>query len=258
MSQIQTDVRKYIRIARRIKGPILPFSEFNRKYDTRLPEDKQDALYNKFARSVTAAKKRDGFPITGPLFNVLKALTKETSAVVDTSSSVKRAFIPDPSMSLKPPSSRSLTKKIKLSTERNTPTNFETSAAPSSAQMKKIKLSEVSAAEPPYTVDEFKNDLKDWLKYNQTSKLNGATQVVYFVPNTKITDFEHYAAKLTKQTGEILETGGVFKMRSNKKRELYGLDKKEAANIIGLVKSGTKGPFFLTMACPQGHESCEC
>ena len=254
MSQLQNDVRKYMRVARRIQGPVLRFSEFNHKYDTHLPEDKQDALYNKFVRSVNAAKKRDGFPITGPLFNVLKALMPSTSAVVDTSSTVKRAFIPDPSMSLKPTSSRSLTKKIKLTSE----SIEQVSEMPSSDQMKRIKLSEVSAAEPPYTVAEFKNDLKEWLYYNQKSKLNGETQVVYFVPNKKITDFEYYAAKLTKQTGKTLETGGVFKMRSGKKRELHGLDKKEAANIISLVKSGTRGPFFLTMACPQGHESCEC
>ena len=237
MSQLQDDVRKYVRVARRIQGPILSFSEFNRKYDTQLPEDKQDALYNKFVKSVNTAKKRDGFPITGPLFNVLKALMPSTSAVVDTSSSVKRSFIPDPSMSLKPPSSRSLTKKIKLS-EARTATAVHTEA--------------------PYTVVDFKKDLKSWLRENQSSKLNGETQVVYFVPNQQITDFEHYAAKLTKQTGSLLETGGVFKMRSGKKRELLGLDKKEASNIISLVKSGTKGPFFLTMACPQGHEVCEC
>lgn len=252
MSQLQNDVRKYVRVARRIQTPILNFSEFNRKYDTQLPEDKQDALYDKFVRSVNAAKKRDGFPITGPLFNVLKALMPSTSAVVDTSSTVKRSFIPDPSMSLKPSSSRSLTKKIKLSAERTT--NFQ----PSSDKMKRIKLSEVNVAEPPYTVAEFKNDLKEWLTHNKSSKLNGETQIVYFVPHKKITDFEHYAARLTKQTGNLLKTGGLFKMRSGKKRELLGLDKKEANNIISLVKSGTIGPFFLTMACPQGHETCEC
>ena len=82
--------------------------------------------------------------------------------------------------------------------------------------------------------------------------------MVYFVPTTKITDFEHYAAKLTKQTGKLLETGGVFKMRSGKTREIFGIDKKEAKNIISLVKSGTRGPFFLNIACQNGHESCDC
>ena len=74
------------------------------------------------------------------------------------------------------------------------------------------------------------SDLEAWKIKNPGSKLCKETQVVYFVPkhvkdDKKIENYEHFAAKLTKSTGKILETGGLFKMRSGLKKEILGIDK---------------------------------
>ena len=82
--------------------------------------------------------------------------------------------------------------------------------------------------------------------------------MVFFVPNEKIDNFEHFAAKLTRNTGAILETGGIFKMRSGMKKEILGLDQKIAREIVASVTNGGKGPFFLPMNCVTGAVKCNC
>ena len=227
MSQIQQDVKKYVRTARKVRGQPLRFTEFNKKYSTHLPEDRiGDDLYLKFSKSLKRVRSADGFPVQGPLFNILKAINRKNSPIVSTPP--PRAYIPSPTATLKPTSSRSV-QKVR---------------AAISAQ--------------PYSVDDYKADLKSWLAANPKSKLQTETQVVYFVPNEKIDDYEHFASKLTKNTGVMLEKGGLFKMRSGLKREIVGIDKREAQNIIKLVKAGTKGPFFLPIACTTGAEKCIC
>jgi hypothetical protein len=112
--------------------------------------------------------------------------------------------------------------------------------------------------EAPYTLENFKADLESWKAANPQSKLNKETQVVYFVGNQKVENFEHFAAKLTRNTGAILETGGMFKMRSGMKKEILGVDKKVAQEIVVNVTKGGKGPFFLPIACNTGAETCSC
>ena len=81
-------------------------------------------------------------------------------------------------------------------------------------------------------MDNFKEDLEGWKSKNISSKLCKETQIVYFVGNQKVHNFENFAAKLTRNTGTILESGGTFKMRSGLKKEIVGMDKKVAKEII--------------------------
>lgn len=112
---------------------------------------------------------------------------------------------------------------------------------------------------PPIShLDQYKKGLEEWKKNNPNSKLNSETQIVYFVPNEKVDNYEHFSSKLTKSTGAILQTGGIFKMRSGMKKELYGLDEEKACEIITRVKNGDSGPFYLPMACVTGASICNC
>ena len=100
--------------------------------------------------------------------------------------------------------------------------------------------------------------LEEWKTAHPQSKLNKETQIVYFVPNEPIENYEHFATKLTKSTGSILEKGGLFKMRSGLKKEILGVDSKVASDIISKVTKGGKGPFFLPISCVTGAKNCSC
>ena len=238
MSTLQSDVRLYVRKARKMRGKPLSFAEFNKKYSTQLPEDSQEQ-YESFKMSVQKAKIR-GFPVQCRLFNLYKALSKETTPVVPIS--LKRELIPPPTASLSPTDNRSLQQVIKKP-------RIEAKPEP-------VVLAEAKAE--PYTMAHFKTDLALWKVENPSSKLNKETQVVYFVANEKVDNFEHFASKLTRNTGSLLEIGGIFKMRSGLKKEILGVDKKVAQDIVASVTNGGKGPFFLPINCVTGAENCNC
>lgn len=250
MNTLQSDVRLYVRKARKTHGTPMSFSEFNQKYQTKLPEGAQEQ-YDAFRMSLKKASKANGFPIQGRLFNLYKALSAETTPIVPTS--LKRELIPPPEQSLTPTDNRSLQQVVKkprieqvVEEPKPEPVVEEKSIAPEKVE------------EKPYTLEEYKQDLALWKVENPTSKLNKETQVVYFVPNEKVENFEHFAAKLTRNTGAILETGGLFKMRSGIKKEILGIDKGIAQDIVANVTNGGKGPFFLPINCVTGAEKCNC
>lgn len=251
MNSLQTDVRLYVRKARKSRGTPLNFNEFNAKYQTKLPEDAQEE-YEAFKLSLKRGIDRDGIPVTGRLFNLYKALNKETNPVVPTS--LKRELIPPPTQSLSPTDNRSLQVKkprIEAPTVEEPVDIIKENIVPE-------KVVEEKVEEKPYTLEHYKEDLSLWKFNNPSSKLNKETQVVFFVPNEKIDNFEHFAAKLTRNTGAILETGGIFKMRSGMKKEILGLDQKIAREIVASVTNGGKGPFFLPMNCVTGAVKCNC
>ena len=101
-------------------------------------------------------------------------------------------------------------------------------------------------------------DLNEFLENNGQSKLVGASQVVYFVPPEPVKDFENYSVKLTRSHGQILEVGGKFKMINKNKRDIFGINKDEASEVISAVTSGQKGPFFVSINCPTGAMNCDC
>ena len=253
MNTLQSDVRLYVRKARKTRGTPLNFTEFNSKYKTKLPEDAQEQ-YELFKLSLKRATKANGFPITGRLFNLYKALTQETTPVVPTT--LKRELIPPPTQSLRPVDSRSLQQVIKKPRIEEKPEPEKVEEVVAEEEIKP-KVQEAVKVEP-YTMAHYKSDLALWKVENPKSKLNKETQVVYFVPNEKVDNFEHFAAKLTRNTGAILETGGIFKMRSGLKKEILGMDKKVAQDIVASVTNGGKGPFFLPIKCVTGAENCAC
>jgi len=243
-NKLQDDVRLYTRRARKQRSAPLSFKEFNTKYGTTLPlgadSEKAVALFRK---SHLKLLKANGFPIQGRMYNLYKAIAKDTSAVV--APSLKRELIPPPASAINASSTRSLGQIMKKP-------RVEVS------QEVKKAVGEVKAKPEPYTMDHFKKDLAVWKEANPGSKLNKETQVVFFVPNQKVDNMEHFASKLTRNTGSKLETGGVFKMRSGMKKEITGMDKKVAAEIVASVTKGGKGPFFLPIACVTGASSCKC
>jgi len=231
MNKLQQDVRQYVRVARKTKGQIKNFKEFNSQYNTEIPiTEASGIIFDKFLKSLKRQRSSNGFPVQGRLFNIYNALAKVDSPLV--SIPVKQEMIPPPSVSLKPVSIRA--EKI----EQEKP-------------LKKQKTSEFNMAM-------YKEQLESWKEKHPQSKLNTETQLVYFVPNSPIENFEHYAAKLTKSTGAILEKGGIFKMRSGLKKEILGMDSKVAADIVSKVTKGGKGPFFLPIACVTGSKKCNC
>ena len=207
-----------------------------------------------FKLSLKRATKANGFPITGRLFNLYKALTQETTPVVPTT--LKRELIPPPTQSLRPVDSRSLQQVIKKPRIEEKPEPEKVEEVVAEEEIKP-KVQEAVKVEP-YTMAHYKSDLALWKVENPKSKLNKETQVVYFVPNEKVDNFEHFAAKLTRNTGAILETGGIFKMRSGLKKEILGMDKKVAQDIVASVTNGGKGPLFLPIKCVTGAENCAC
>ena len=243
-NKLQDDVRQYTRRARKQRSVPLSFKEFNTKYGTTLPlgadSEKAVALFRK---SHLKLLKANGFPIQGRMYNLYKAIAKDTSAVV--APSLKRELIPPPASAINASSTRSLGQIMKKP-------RVEVS------QEVKKAVGEVKAKPEPYTMDHFKKDLATWKLANPGSKLNKETQVVFFVPNQKVDNMEHFASKLTRNTGSKLETGGVFKMRSGVKKEITGMDKKVAAEIVASVTKGGKGPFFLPIACVTGASNCKC
>ena len=254
---LQNDVKNYVRKARKTRSQLLSFEDYNAKYHTNLPTgDNARQAFQKFETSLKSARKKDGYPVTRRLFNLYKALSNSEHAVI--TPVVKKELIPPPSISLKPVSSRSLsltqTPKESILTEED-----------KILQEAKMLISEdeentteVSVKKEKYTIEHFKSDLNEWIKKNPKSKLAKETQVVYFVGHEKVENPEHFASKLTRSTGQILETGGIFKMRSGMKKEILGMDKDAAKEIIDMVTKGGKGPFFLPMACNTGALSCKC
>ena len=243
-NKLQDDVRQYTRRARKQRSVPLSFKEFNTKYGTTLPlgadSEKAVALFRK---SHLKLLKANGFPIQGRMYNLYKPIAKDTSAVV--APSLKRELIPPPASAINASSTRSLGQIMKKP-------RVEVS------QEVKKAVGEVKAKPEPYTMDHFKKDLATWKLANPGSKLNKETQVVFFVPNQKVDNMEHFASKLTRNTGSKLETGGVFKMRSGVKKEITGMDTKVAAEIVASVTKGGKGPFFLPIACVTGASNCKC
>lgn len=253
MNTLQSDVRLYVRKARKTRGIPLTFAEFNTKYKTKLPEGAQEQ-YETFRTSLKKASKVDGFPVTSRLFNLYKALSNETTPVVPTT--LKRELIPPPTQSLSPIDSRSLQQVVKKPRIQEKPVPEKVEEVVAKEEIKPEVEEKVKAE--PYTMSHFHSDLALWKVENPGSKLNKETQVVYFVPNEKVDNFEHFAAKLTRNTGAILETGGIFKMRSGLKKEILGMDKKVAQDIVASVTNGGKGPFFLPINCVTGAEKCAC
>ena len=196
-----------------------------------------------FRKSWSRQLKANGFPIRGRMYNLYKAIAKDTSAVV--APSLKRELIPPPASAINASSTRSLSQIMKKP------------RVEVSAEVKRA-VGEVKQKPEAYTMDHFKKDLETWKAANPGSKLNKETQVVFFVPNQKVDNMEHFASKLTRNTGQKLETGGVFKMRSGMKKEITGMDKKVAAEIVASVTKGGKGPFFLPIACVTGASNCKC
>ncbi len=243
-NKLQDDVRQYTRRARKTRSVPLSFKDFNTKYGTNLPlgADSEKAVAT-FRKSWSRQLKANGFPIRGRMYNLYKAISKDTSAVV--APSLKRELIPPPASAINASSTRSLGQIMKKP------------RVEVSAEVKKA-VGEVEQKPEAYTMDHFKKDLESWKAANPGSKLNKETQVVFFVPNQKVDNMEHFASKLTRNTGQKLETGGVFKMRSGMKKEITGMDKKVAAEIVASVTKGGKGPFFLPIACVTGASNCKC
>ncbi len=243
MTNISDSIRLYVRKARRSRNPLMTFNEFNVKYNTNLPTDEAAEIeFNRFKSSLSRRKKQHGFPIQGRLYNLLKGLQKENGPVK--APSLKRELIPPVENSLTPMSARAVQHVVKKP-------KVEARAAAVEAAVGVPK-------EKNYTLDHFKQDLESWKQKNPNSKLNKETQIVYFVPNQRIENMEHYAAKLTRNTGKILETGGIFKMRSGMKKEILGVDAKVASDIVASVTNGGKGPFFLPIKCVTGASECKC
>lgn len=243
-NKLQDDVRQYTRRARKMRSQPLSFKEFNAKYGTDLPlgNDSETAL-SAFRQSWNRQLKANGFPIQGRMYNLYKAISKGKSAVV--APSLKRELIPPPASAINASSTRSLGQIMKK------PRVEVRSEAVNKA------VGEVKKPEE-YTMAHFHKDLAAWKSANPDSKLNKETQVVFFVPNEKVNNMEHFASKLTRNTGSKLETGGMFKMRSGIKKEILGIDKKVAAEIVASVTKGGKGPFFLPIACVTGASNCKC
>jgi hypothetical protein len=216
----QSEFRKYVRLSRKTKTKPMTFVTYNKKFNATLPvSEAADVAYSKFIKSWNNAKRRDGFPITGRLFNIEKELT--VASVLKTSLNINPQHIPCPSRSIKPMKAR--TKKMTSSPPR-----------------KKVKKE--------YSLEDYKIDLLSWLKENNTSKLNHETQNVYFVPSEKIENFEHFSTKLTRSTGKKLKSGGEFKMRSGKKQIINNVNQEDVANVISSVTAGEKGPFFVRIS----------
>ena len=253
MNSLQSDVRLYVRKARKTRGVPMTFSEFNNKWNTKLPEGAQEQ-YDAFRLSLSKAIKANGFPVQGRLYNLYKALSAETTPVVPTT--LKRELIPPPTQSLTPTDNRSLQQVVKK--PRIEPVVITEEPKPEPVVEEKEEVKPVEVKEKPYTLEDYKTDLALWKIENPSSKLNKETQVVYFVPNEKVENFEHFAAKLTRNTGSILETGGLFKMRSGMKKEILGVDKQTAQDIVASVTNGGKGPFFLPINCITGAKNCSC
>ena len=263
---LQNDVKNYVRKARKIRGQILSFEDYNSKYHTNLPTgDNARVAFQIFETSLKSARKKDGYPVTRRLFNLYKALSNCEHAVI--TPIVKKELIPPPSISLKPVSSRSLSisetyneaAKTLIDETYNESILTEEDKIIQEAKMLISEDEEVVSVEKEkYTIEHFKNDLNEWIKKNPKSKLAKETQVVYFVGHEKVENPEHFASKLTRSTGQILETGGIFKMRSGMKKEILGMDKDAAKEIIDMVTKGGKGPFFLSMACNTGALNCKC
>lgn len=222
MNQLQQDVSLYVRVARKTRGQLQSFKAFNEKFNTNIPEC--ETAFKSFSKSFKRAKANGEFPVQGRLYNLYSAFVKESSPVI--APQIKPEMIPSPAASLSPVSHRSVAVEETVKEE--------------------------------YTVADFKQDLEEWKKDHPSSKLNQETQIVYFVPHERVENYEHFASKLTKSTGAILEKGGLFKMRSGLKKEILGADKKVAAEIIASVTKGEKGPFFLPMACVTGAAECNC
>lgn len=247
---LQNDVKNYVRKARKTKTQLMSFGEYNAKYNTNLPTSENARLaLQKFETSLKSARKKDGFPVRMRLFNLYKALSVSDHVVV--APVVKKELIPPPSISLKPVSSRSLYNIVDESI-----TSEEDDILKEAKML--ISDDEVSVEKEAYTIEHFKSDLNQWIKKNPKSKLAKETQVVYFVGHEKVENPEHFASKLTRSTGQILETGGIFKMRSGMKKEILGMDKDAAKEIIDMVTKGGKGPFFLPMVCNTGALTCKC
>ena len=243
MTNISDSIRQYVRKARKTRNPLLSFSEFNVKFNTNLPTDEAaDIEFNRFKTSYNRMKKLNGLPIQGRLYNLLKGLQKENGPV--RAPSLKRELIPPVENSLSPMSARAIQHVVK-----KPKVEARASAVEAAVGVPEEKI---------YTLDHFKQDLESWKQQNPNSKLNKETQIVYFVPNQRIENMEHYAAKLTRNTGKILETGGIFKMRSGMKKEILGLDSKVASDIVASVTNGGKGPFFLPINCVTGASVCNC
>tara|TARA_A100001015_G_C14926774_1_gene686690 strand:+ start:43 stop:777 length:735 start_codon:yes stop_codon:yes gene_type:complete len=234
--------RKYEKSARRSKGNILSFFEFNEKYNTTLPTNlSSEEVYMQFHASVRKAKNRDGFPITGKLFNIYKRLSENKRATLNRQPLQTSVTIPPPTASLSPPEPR-LVKKTEKQVFDIPP--------PKAKRMKKEPVRNV--------LEQYKLDLNNFLDINKESKLVGASQVVYFVPPEPVQEFENYSVKLTRSHGQILVDGGKFKMVNKVKRDIFGINKKDAEEVISAVTNGQKGPFFVSINCPTGAMNCEC
>jgi len=234
--------RKYEKVARKSKGKLMTFFEFNETHDANLPTNlSSEEIQIKFAQSFKRAKHREGFPITGKLFNIYRRLSENSRATLNRDPLRTPVSIPPASASLKAPEPRM--KPVSVKQEVDIP-------EPRSKRLKKEPVRNI--------LEQYKIDLNNFLDSNKRSKLVGASQVVYFVPPEPIKDFEHYSVKLTRSHGQILETGGKFKMINKEKREILGINKKDAQEVINAVTSGQKGPFYVSINCPTGAMLCDC
>lgn len=236
--------RKYEKSMRKSRTKPMSFQEYNDKYNTTLPTSlSSQEVENKFIKSLLRARKQDGIPVRGKLFNIYKRLSENASITLNSAPLKTKVNIPPPTNTIAPSDVRMkpvvLERKIKKPTTLTQP---------------KTKRARVSID----IVDQYKKDLSRYIKKNSSTKLKGMTQVVYFVPPEPVKDFEHFSAKLTRTHGQILETGGTFKMINKKKRNIMGINMKEAKEVIASVTAGEAGPFFVNIACPTGAKNCGC
>ena len=101
MASINDSIRQYVRKARKTRGSLMSFSEFNVKYNTNLPLDEAATKeFIRFKASYNKMKKSNGLPIQGRLYNLVKGLNKEIGPVK--APSLKRELIPPMENSLTP------------------------------------------------------------------------------------------------------------------------------------------------------------
>ncbi len=227
MGHLQDELRHYTKLARKSRGAPMTFTEYNSRHKADIPTDAvSDSIYGSFVSSLKRAKAANGLPVQGRLFNLVRAFHSEMSPIFNAPK--VKTMLPSPTQTLQPTSSRNITPTATVAVKKE------------------------------YTMDHYKEDRTRWLQAHAQSKLHKETQVVFFVPNEKIENYEHYATKLTKATGQILQNGGIFKMRSGLKKEILGVDKEAAAKVLQMVKSGEKGPYYVPISCITGAKICIC
>tara|TARA_B100000424_G_C22808316_1_gene433047 strand:+ start:105 stop:833 length:729 start_codon:yes stop_codon:yes gene_type:complete len=240
MTSLLADCRTFEKIARKERKNLLSFNDFNKKYKTNIPvNEKTNQIHANFVKKWAKAKKVGEFPIRTRLGNLYKQLSENKSPSVNLSRNITKVSIPD--------------NTIHPSVPRITKTK-----AVKKKSVTLVSNQEIRKKQKIDPMQSFQNELQNYLKRNKKSVLNQSTQIVYFVPPDKVQNFEHFAAKLTRSHGELLKTGGIFKMRNGQKRNIQGIDLKQSNEVYNNVLNGGKGPFFIKISCNTGASNCNC